>query len=1078
MKPSAAFRTFGLLSVVCLTVFFDTGTDGKMEGSPFPWRSARTLDRVGIIDIEDHWLKIKGLALYLEDRGVAFRDLTRYVRQGKLDLEGLDALIIGSFATADPAVHEGIDKNAGLIRAFLVQGGVVVEFTQADQEQDLVGWLPDTHQARRCDTDHASMFLANPGHPLFTARANIDGSLLRACVLPKRLPAWETFSGHKGFRILGAADNEGAGAFILEGAIGRGRVLLFSMTADKVYTSTEPIRKKAARALLDNVIAYIEALPLGRLPAVKADDVLPPATIRASGTVFEDLDMDGERDAGEPPLSNIRVSNGIDIALTDGSGRFSLEMPLSRTRCIFPVIPDECELPGNLPYVRIPDREQNDVEIVFGLIKREDPVPDSFTFLQTTDIHVGRLTLSSLAEDVMQINRISPAPDLVFATGDIVETGTVVEQYCGYKTVMRRLKHPLINVIGNHDYNSGSNRTRNWERFLGPRYFSFDFCGHHMLCLDSISFDSPQQEWIEKDLALKPGDRPVLVFQHYLPTAEQLDLFSRHGVVAVFSGHWHGTREALYKGVMNINTATLRFGGIDRTARGFRVVIASPDGIRFDYRVGGLDRHMAVVSPQEGSTVPCGKVPIVVNSYDTALPPLGVKAVLLDPAAVAAASPGDQAAGEKMQALEPSGNWSWFGTTTTNTAGEKLLLAEATDGAGRTWKKSASFRVSDAARPAVEPGSDWPMFRGNAGNTGVASDAIKAPLSLAWAAAAGGGINIGSPVVADGRVYIGTLFIHDFHDCGITCMDARTGELLWRAGTDSSIKHAPCAAGGRVFAASVAGTLYAFDAASGEPLWEAELGAGDAQRWDTCAPKCVDGVVYAGRGGFFAAIDAQTGMRIWKVAEALDANWWPSIYASPAVGDEGVFLGSGKGLFAIDRASGKLLWHVKERAVSPVLSEGKLYAMLSNDAAVLDPATGQVLSRTGAGFGDETGCPAVLPGENPVLFTGGAGGEMSAFDLTSGLKSGSFCIENGIASMRPYQRGERTITSSPAVAGNLVIFGGNDGYLYLLDRHSMTQRQRFYIGAPIPGSPAISGNAVFIGAYDGNVYAFVSGAEQ
>ena len=85
-----------------------------------------------------------------------------------------------------------------------------------------------------------------------------------------------------------------------------------------------------------------------------------------------------------------------------------------------------------------------------------------------------------------------------------------------------------------------------------------------------------------------------------------------------------------------------------------------------------------------------------------------------------------------------------------------------------------------------------------------------------------------------------------------------------------------------------------------------------------------------------------------------------------------------------------------------------------------------------------------------------------------------FSVEKGIASIRPYQRNERTIISSPVVTGDLVIFGSTDGYIYLLDRSTMKERQKIYIGAPIASSPAISGNALFIAAYDGNVYAFAA----
>jgi outer membrane protein assembly factor BamB len=281
-------------------------------------------------------------------------------------------------------------------------------------------------------------------------------------------------------------------------------------------------------------------------------------------------------------------------------------------------------------------------------------------------------------------------------------------------------------------------------------------------------------------------------------------------------------------------------------------------------------------------------------------------------------------------------------------------------------------------------------------------------------------------------------------------------------------------AGGRVFAASVGGTLHALDAGSGKALWTASLGSEDVQRWDTCAPKCVDGVVYAGRGGHFAALDAAHGEEIWKAKVAMDQNWWPNLYASPAIGRHRIYLGSGKGIFALDRETGEVLWHEKARSASPVLGEDGLYALMGDFLATLDPENGEILQQAQVFYGDETGCPALFEGEDARVYVGCADGRMVAVDPGSGLQVGAFSVERGLASLRPYQRDERTISSSPAVSGGHLIFGGNDGHLYVLDRAGLALKQKIYIGAPIPGSPAVSGNTVFIAAYDGNVYAFSS----
>jgi outer membrane protein assembly factor BamB len=1021
---------------------------------------------IAIIDINDHWLKTQGLASYLDDAGVPYHDVTQDARAGRLNLEGADALIIGTFATSEPALHKGIDAGAQAIRALLARGGVVVEFTQADQEQDTVDWLPEPLRALRCDTDHDSCRLLEPDHALLTTPNRIKAVDLSLCALPGKPLAWETFAQHTGFGVIAAENNEGEGGFILEAEAGPGHVLLFAITPDKTYSSTAEQRKQAARAMLDNVIAYIAAAQAGSLAPVTVLDIGPPGTIRVTGIVYEDRNHDGTRDPAEPTIRDIKVSNGIDIVVTDASGTFAMEMPLAATRCVFPIIPADYEIPGNV-YARIPEGAQNDRQIELGLSKRSSPLPQRFSIVQITDIHVGLLgQLSALSEDVAEVNEWTRAPDLVMATGDLVNAGASTAQYDDYRTAIADVDAPLVNVIGNHDYNSGPIATSHWERYLGPRYFSFDYGRYHCLCPDSTVLDDVQKAWIEKDLSMIPEGQPILVFQHHHPEREELDSLARYNTKAIFTGHWHGTREMLYKGILDINSATFRFGGIDRTARGFRVAEFDGDSIGFDYRVGGIERLLAVVSPAQSASVPPGRIPIVVNAYDTGTRVVHVTVTIRDPA-----DHGRDAGGTIE--LTAGGDWSWFGTAEIDDKGRKLIEVTAVDQRGNEWRAWSDFVIDDTVTLEPEPEGDWPMFHGDPESSGIADVAIEPPLAPAWVTNTGGAVNIGSPVIAEGKVYIGTLFLHGIEDCTIACIDARSGELLWRTPTDSSIKNAPCAAGGMVYAVSAAGTLYAADADDGSIVWTASLGNEDVQRWDTCAPKAVDGVVYAGGRSHLRALDAKTGDPVWT-AEPMGAQWWPSIYSATTIGDEDVYLGCQEGLFALNRATGNRIWEIKERAAAAATAGSTVYSRLGNDLAAVNAANGEIRWRAAGVFGDETGCPAVAPGKEEIVYAGGANGRMMAFRASDGTPLADFAVERGITSTQPYQRNERTVTSSPAVAGDLLIFGGNDGYLYVLDRHTMQERQKLYIGAPVIGSPAVSGNAVYVTAYDGNVYCFAA----
>ena len=49
-----------------------------------------------------------------------------------------------------------------------------------------------------------------------------------------------------------------------------------------------------------------------------------PAAQTAKGVVFIDTNQNKKRDAGEPGLPGVGVSNGKDVVATDGEGRYSL----------------------------------------------------------------------------------------------------------------------------------------------------------------------------------------------------------------------------------------------------------------------------------------------------------------------------------------------------------------------------------------------------------------------------------------------------------------------------------------------------------------------------------------------------------------------------------------------------------------------------------------------------------------------------------------------------------------------------------------------------------------------------------
>lgn len=255
---------------------------------------------------------------------------------------------------------------------------------------------------------------------------------------------------------------------------------------------------------------------------------------------------------------------------------------------------------------------------------------------------------------------------------------------------------------------------------------------------------------------------------------------------------------------------------------------------------------------------------------------------------------------------------------------------------------------------------DWPQFRFTDAHTGVnkfentLTKQNVPRLELKWQAQLGDIVDLSSPAVADGVVYIGsmdgTLWAYPADGCGSdfcdaplwqstylaqivdsptvangivyigsqTDADSNDGKLnafsasgcgssqcapLWQgdAGSDSVIGSSPAVANGVVYVGTFAGRLYAFDAdgcgaALCQPLWVGKTG-GTIES----TPTVYKGLVYVGSDdGKLNVFKAQ------GCGKALCKPKWtgklgsPVYYSSPAVSDGVVYIGAAHALSAFD----------------------------------------------------------------------------------------------------------------------------------------------------------------------------------
>lgn len=172
-------------------------------------------------------------------------------------------------------------------------------------------------------------------------------------------------------------------------------------------------------------------------------------------------------------------------------------------------------------------------------------------------------------------------PAIVIHTGDVTLDGAGEEADMRHGAArLATLPAPVLAVPGNHDVGEAGHphqpvnqeRLERWRRHFGPDWWLHDIDAWRLIGLDSMVFgaaiaaEAEQQAWLEDALAGADGRR-VAVFTHrplWIERPEEpdtgywsvkpaqrralLDLFGRHGVALVATGHLHRSHDTTHGG--------------------------------------------------------------------------------------------------------------------------------------------------------------------------------------------------------------------------------------------------------------------------------------------------------------------------------------------------------------------------------------------------------------------------------------------------------------------------------------------------------------------------------------------------
>jgi 3',5'-cyclic AMP phosphodiesterase CpdA len=149
------------------------------------------------------------------------------------------------------------------------------------------------------------------------------------------------------------------------------------------------------------------------------------------------------------------------------------------------------------------------------------------THISTPDSRNDRVfrTLEHLVRAVAHLNGLAPRPDLVLATGDLVERGQP-EEYARLRDALDQLTMPVFLIPGNHDDRAALARGFDHHRYLpadGFVQYTVEDWPVRLVALDTLVpgksgglLCAERLRWLDARLGEQPA-RPTLVLMHHPP---------------------------------------------------------------------------------------------------------------------------------------------------------------------------------------------------------------------------------------------------------------------------------------------------------------------------------------------------------------------------------------------------------------------------------------------------------------------------------------------------------------------------------------------------------------------------------
>lgn len=331
----------------------------------------------------------------------------------------------------------------------------------------------------------------------------------------------------------------------------------------------------------------------------------------------------------------------------------------------------------------------------------------------------------------------------------------------------------------------------------------------------------------------------------------------------------------------------------------------------------------------------------------------------------------------------------------------------------------------------------------------------------------------GDPIYENGLIYVGTVDDNWPRECGVYCINATSGEIVWETETVNSVKNNLLLENGKIIAQDCEGNVYCLDSGNGKEIWQTKLDLSSSL--NTSSGICTDGkYVFAGCAACVYALDIENGGKtVWTCDRGKGECSAAEFILN---GDSLIISSHWDALAAIDKNTGKKLWENKDedirfRSSTPaVIDENTLLVADSDAIMTVNAKNGEIIYKAdNLGYNFATASQPLI--QNGIAYITTADKGVVAYDIESKQIIWNTQLGRSMIYTASYTSGDsQTVDGKILYSDETLLFGASDGNVYRLDPQSGSIIQQITVGTPIFSTLATDGSAFYAAGFTGNIY--------